>query len=66
MPKKEEVRQEAQELSSFEEWARTLGTPAWLLAAVRARARWPQGKLLAKEEYEKAVQDALKEVIRNG
>ena len=68
MPRKDETQevQEQEPRRPYEEWARELGTPGWLLAAARALRRWPSGQLVTRGEYEKAVKAAGSEVIRNG
>ncbi len=71
MPKKDEV-QEVQEIREqeprrpYEEWARELGTPGWLLAAAKTKAGWALGQEVTRKEYETALEAAEGEVIRNG
>ncbi len=66
MPKEKEKGAQAQEETRrpHEEWAARRGTPAWLLAAARAKAGWALGREVTEEEYDRAVEAALKEVIR--
>lgn len=61
-----ESKKEAQEVAArpIEDWAKELGTPAWLFAATKAKHRWPEGKVVTRAEYEAAVKAAMKEVIR--
>lgn len=49
---------------TVEEWRDSLGTPAWLFAAAKAKYNWPVGAELSESEYKKAVQAAEREVIR--
>ena len=65
MPRKDETQEVQEEpRRPYEEWARELGTPGWLLAATKAKHRWPEGKVATRAEYEAAVKAAMKEVIR--
>lgn len=60
-----ESKKEVQEAARpIEDWAKELGTPAWLFAATKAKHRWPEGKVVTQAEYEAAVEAAMKEVIR--
>lgn len=47
-----------------EDWAAELATPRWLLAAARQKHGWPQGRLLSRTEYERAIRATEGEVIR--
>jgi len=66
MPKEKETQAQGQEETRrpHEEWAAEKGTPAWLLAAARAKAGWALGQEVTEKEYDRAVEAALKEVIR--
>ncbi len=66
MPKEKETQAQGQEEARrpHEEWAAEKGTPAWLLAAARAKAGWALGQEVTEREYDRAVEAALKEVIR--
>jgi hypothetical protein len=66
MPKEKETQAQDHEEARrpHEEWAAEKGTPTWLLAAARAKARWALGQEVTEREYDRAVEAALKEVIR--
>lgn len=66
MPKEKETQTQVQEevRRPHEEWAAEKGTPAWLLAAARAKAEWALGQEVTEREYDRAMEAALKEVIR--
>jgi hypothetical protein len=66
MPKEKETQTQGQEdvHRPYEEWAAEKGTPTWLLAAARAKAGWALGQEVTEKEYDRAVEAALKEVIR--
>ena len=68
MPRKDEVQgvQEQEPRRPYEEWARELGTPGWLLAAAKTKAGWALGQEVTRKEYEAALGAAQREVIRNG
>jgi hypothetical protein len=44
-----------------EDWAKKLGTPAWLFAAARAYHQWPIGKEFGQADYEAALKKVLNE-----
>lgn len=52
------------ERQAVEDWATELDTPRWLLAAARQKHGWPQGRLLTRAEFEKALRATEGEVIR--
>jgi len=57
------------ERKPFEAFAEAFATPAWLLAAVRARFRWPVGREVTSEEFQRAAQETAGAPIgygRNG
>ncbi len=60
MAKKDKEKAEAK---AVEAWAEELNTPAWLIAATKAKFRWPSGQLLTRAEYEKALRATESEVI---
>jgi len=64
MPKEKETQAQEETRRPHEEWAAQKGTPAWLLAAARAKAGWALGQEVTEREYDRAVEAALKEVIR--
>ncbi len=66
MPKEKETQTQAQEQARrpHEEWAAEKGTPPWLLAAARVKAGWALGQEVTEKDYDRAVEAALKEVIR--
>jgi hypothetical protein len=66
MPKEKEMQAQNQEdvRRPHEEWAAQKGTPAWLLAAARAKAGWALGQEMTEREFDRVVEAALKEVIR--
>jgi hypothetical protein len=64
MPKEKETQAQEEARRPHEEWAAEKGTPAWLLAAARAKAGWALGQEVTEREYDRAVEAALKEVIR--
>ena len=64
MPKEKETQTQEETRCPHEEWAAQKGTPAWLLAAARAKAGWALGQEVTEREYDRAVEAALKEVIR--
>ena len=65
MPKEKETQTQSEDIRrSHEEWAAQKGTPAWLLAAARVKAGWALGQEVTEREYDRAVEAALKEVIR--
>jgi hypothetical protein len=61
MPKEKET----QETRPVETWAEAKNTPAWLFAAARALAHWAAGQEVAEAEYDRAIAQAQREVIRN-
>ncbi|UZX16557.1 hypothetical protein KQ693_05875 [Thermus sp. PS18] len=63
MPKEKE-KEATVLVRPYEEWALELGTPPWLVAAVAAKERWPEGQPVSREAFERAVKTAMKEVIR--
>jgi hypothetical protein len=64
MPKEKETQAQEEVRRPHEEWAAQKGTPAWLLAATRAKVGWALGQEVTEGEYDRAVEAALKEVIR--
>jgi hypothetical protein len=64
MPKEKETQVQEEARRPHEEWAVQKGTPAWLLAAARAKTKWALGQEVTEREYDRAVEAALKEVIR--
>ncbi len=64
MPKEKETQTQEEVRRPHEEWAAEKGTPSWLLAAARANAGWALGQEVTEREYDRAVESALKEVIR--
>ncbi|ALJ90059.1 hypothetical protein [Thermus aquaticus] len=68
MPRKDETQevQEQEPRRPYEEWARELGTPGWLLAAAKTKAGWALGQEVTRKEYEAALKATQGEVIRNG
>jgi len=64
MPKEKETQTQEEVRRPHEEWAAQKGTPAWLLAAARVKAGWALGQEVTEMEFDRAVEAALKEVIR--
>ena len=48
---------------AVEAWAKELNTPLWLFAAAKAKFRWPEGQLLTRAEYERALRATESEVV---
>jgi len=64
MPKEKETQTQEDVRRPHEEWAAQKGSPPWLLAAARVKAGWALGQEVTEREYDRAVEAALKEVIR--
>jgi hypothetical protein len=47
--------------ATVEDYAKKLGTPAWLFAAARAYHQWPIGKETGQGDYEAALKKVLGE-----
>jgi hypothetical protein len=41
----------------YETWAEESATPAWLLAAMRAKYRWPVGREMTSDEFQRAARE---------
>lgn len=50
---------QSREHPTVEEHAAALSTPAWALAGLRVRERWPVGFRLAQKDYERALERFL-------
>ncbi len=48
-----------EETRAVEEWAKEANTPTWALAGLKVRKGWATGKVVTRQEYEKALQDFL-------
>jgi hypothetical protein len=61
--------EEAAQRKPVEVWAQESSTPAWLLAAMRARLHWAQGREVTDAEFTSAAQQTAGAPIgygRNG
>lgn len=60
MPKeKEQTAAVVAETKTIEEWAAELQTPAWAFAGLKVRQNWAAGKVVTREEYERALRSFL-------
>lgn len=48
--------EKASERKPAEKWAQEKSTPAWLLAAMRAKHRWAHGREVTEAEFTSAAQ----------